>query len=416
MTMSKKVALMCGHGTMTNGVWDPGTTYNGYTEAKLMLPITKAAVKYLRQQGIKVISDADTNNNKNMVVDVAWANKQKVDCYVSVHCDWYKAATGVYPLYVSSGGKKLATALNKAIKSDMSMKSRGVCKRTDLYELNQTDAVACVLETGSIKADLKILKNKSDKYGKAIAKGICNYLGVTFSEDAKAETTQPAETTLYRVRKTWADADSQVGAYMSFSNAKEICDKHAGYSVFNENGKAVYTSKAKTSKINYAVKLKKKAKALVWSAGTKKSKYAWKGGSATEAFEKALARVFTKKERSKWGKAAAVGCSCDVFVATCVRDAGIDDNYPRGLREQYTYKPKNMRRLVFKNVRPIDVSQNRDILVYAKNAKKTRGHTLIRGKKVCYEAQHEMTYGHINGSISKLKTKRPYVVVFRPKR
>jgi N-acetylmuramoyl-L-alanine amidase len=177
--MSKKVALMCGHGKSKNGSWDPGTTYKGYSEAALMLPITKAAVKYLRKWGVKVISDADTNNNKNMIVDVAWANKQKCDIYVSVHCDYSKAPSGVMPLYVSKKGKKLASSLNSIIKSGMPMKSRGVVKRTDLWELNGTDMVACILETGSIKGDLPTLKKYPDKYGKLIAKGICSYLGIT---------------------------------------------------------------------------------------------------------------------------------------------------------------------------------------------------------------------------------------------
>ena len=226
--MAKKVALMVGHGKMTNGVWDCGCTYAGYTEAALMLPITKAAVKYLRQSGVTVISDADTNNNRNMVADVAWANREKVDIYVSVHCDWYKAPTGVYPLYVSDRGKKLAIALNSAIKSGMPMKSRGVCRRTDLYELNATDAPACILETGSIKADIKTLKN-ADKYGKLIAKGLCNYLGVKLkdiAEPAKTTTSKTTTSEIYRVRKTWADEKSQVGAYTVLANAKKAADEH----------------------------------------------------------------------------------------------------------------------------------------------------------------------------------------------
>jgi hypothetical protein len=48
-------------------------------------------------------------------------------------------------------------------------------------------------------------------------------------------------TQLYRVRKTWADAKSQIGAYSKLSNAKAACDK-AGkeYSVFDGKGLVVY--------------------------------------------------------------------------------------------------------------------------------------------------------------------------------
>jgi N-acetylmuramoyl-L-alanine amidase len=209
--MSKKVALMCGHGKSKNGSWDTGTTYKGYTEAGLMLPITKAAVKYLRKWGVKVISDADTNNNKNMLVDVAWANKQKCDIYVSIHCDYYKAPAGVMPLYVSAKGKKLASCLNSTIKKGMPMKSRGVVRRTDLWELNGTDMPACILETGCISKDLGHLK-AYDKYGKLIAKGICKYLGVeipkkteTKKEEPKKEETKKEEPKKEEPKKTEHD-------------------------------------------------------------------------------------------------------------------------------------------------------------------------------------------------------------------
>ena len=48
----------------------------------------------------------------------------------------------------------------------------------------------------------------------------------------------------YRVRKTWADAASQKGAFHSLDNAKRCADENAGYSVFDESGKALYTSQA----------------------------------------------------------------------------------------------------------------------------------------------------------------------------
>lgn len=56
----------------------------------------------------------------------------------------------------------------------------------------------------------------------------------------------PATTQLYRVRKTWSDAKSQIGAYSSLENAKKACK--AGYSVFNNSGKAVYIKSAVWSK------------------------------------------------------------------------------------------------------------------------------------------------------------------------
>lgn len=233
--MSRTIAVQCGHGVSMDGSWDSGCVYKSHTEAGLMLPITKAAVKYLRASGIKVLSDADHGNNKNMIADVRWANSSGAELYVSIHCDYSGAPSGVMPLYVSGSGKKLATCLNKTIKKEMGMKSRGVQKRTDLWELNGTDMTACILETGGIKADLAKLKDHPDKYGKAIAKAICSYLGVKFVE-TKKPTTKKA---LYRVRKTWKDAKSQKGAYYSLASAKKCADKYK-LTVYDDKGKAVY--------------------------------------------------------------------------------------------------------------------------------------------------------------------------------
>lgn len=55
---------------------------------------------------------------------------------------------------------------------------------------------------------------------------------------------QEAEVELYRVRKTWSDAKSQLGAYYVKQNAINACPY--GYKVFNLEGKAIYTAPAAT--------------------------------------------------------------------------------------------------------------------------------------------------------------------------
>ncbi len=45
----------------------------------------------------------------------------------------------------------------------------------------------------------------------------------------------------YRVRKSWPDAASQIGAYKVLANAKAACKP--GYAVFDENGREVYTNR-----------------------------------------------------------------------------------------------------------------------------------------------------------------------------
>lgn len=173
------LALMVGHGKSVDESWDSGCVYGKNTEAALMLAITKVAVAYLRGSGVKVLTDADKNNNRNMISCVKWANEKGADLYISMHCDYKLASAGVWPQYVSAAGKKAAKAIAKPVAKDMGMKYKGLKKRKDLYELNGTDMPAVLFEAGAIKADLKALK-QSEKYGKAMAEAICKYLGVTW--------------------------------------------------------------------------------------------------------------------------------------------------------------------------------------------------------------------------------------------
>lgn len=70
-----------------------------------------------------------------------------------------------------------------------------------------------------------------------------------------SDTSSTTKKTLYRVRKTWKDVKSQKGAFYDLSNAKKCADKNKGYSVFDESGKAVYTSKAANSTSSFKVQI-----------------------------------------------------------------------------------------------------------------------------------------------------------------
>lgn len=68
-------------------------------------------------------------------------------------------------------------------------------------------------------------------------------------EPAQEETpavTYPEKLTsgYYRVRKTWKDSKSQVGAYRILKNAKAAVDKNPGTYVFTNDGVAIYPEKA----------------------------------------------------------------------------------------------------------------------------------------------------------------------------
>lgn len=91
--------------------------------------------------------------------------------------------------------------------------------------------------------------------------------GFRKSVKAKLSTTNPTAQTkpttstkeIYRVRKSWNGVKSQIGAYSSLENAKKACK--TGYTVYNKDGKAVYSkSVASTIKVGDTVKVKSGAK------------------------------------------------------------------------------------------------------------------------------------------------------------
>jgi len=51
----------------------------------------------------------------------------------------------------------------------------------------------------------------------------------------------PNNNEIYRIRKSWLDIKSQIGAYKNLNDAKKVVDKlGTNYHVYNSNGQEVY--------------------------------------------------------------------------------------------------------------------------------------------------------------------------------
>lgn len=186
------IGLIVGHGRSTNGQWDSGTvnSQTGDKESDLMYNIVGAALPILKQYK-EVYSDYDTGNDKNVIVCTDEANSLDLEMYVSLHCDWEQAGSGTLPIvyYGSSEGRRIAECLNASVKLRMGLDTRGILERDDM-EIERTTMPACIFETGSISADLGILKDYT-RYGQAIAYGILDYLGISYSEIDQPTPPQP---------------------------------------------------------------------------------------------------------------------------------------------------------------------------------------------------------------------------------
>ena len=95
------------------------------------------------------------------------------------------------------------------------------------------------------------------KHGKSMdtfRADVKNLLNATAEPGAPKDTDEPKEETAvypekltsgyYRVRKTWKDSKSQVGAYRVLANAKNAADKNPGTFVFSNDGVAIYPESA----------------------------------------------------------------------------------------------------------------------------------------------------------------------------
>ena len=81
---------------------------------------------------------------------------------------------------------------------------------------------------------------------------------------SSAVTPAPVAKQLYRIRKSWSDAKSQIGAFSSLENAKKACKN--GYAVFDSNGKQVYPAKKSVDEVACEVIQGK------WSNGAERKK------------------------------------------------------------------------------------------------------------------------------------------------
>ena len=113
----------------------------------------------------------------------------------------------------------------------------------------QNMLIECGYSCGSSGADGKF-GSDTDKAVRAFQDA--KNLNVDGLYGPKTKVTLEAEcnkSELYKVRKSWEDPKSQIGEYKVLDNAAKQCDKNPGYSVYDSNGKCVYTTKKSNEEV-----------------------------------------------------------------------------------------------------------------------------------------------------------------------
>lgn len=130
-------------------------------------------------------------------------------------------------------------------------------------------------------------------YGSKILRILADVIA-TQATSGGSGTTKPSDN-LYRVRKSWADASSQIGAYSILANAKAMADSHPGYTVYDSTGKAVYPVAA--AFVPYTVQVTISDLRIRKGPGTN---YAANGYTGKGVFT--IVAEATGTGASKWGK------------------------------------------------------------------------------------------------------------------
>ena len=177
-----RVFLNPGHAP--NGKPDPGACnkVTGLRECDVARNIADLVEKYLVSAGVEVVGNLQSDSLYEVV---STSNNLVADIFVSIHCNSFNTkahGTEVWHYHTSSGGKRLAQLIQCQIVNALGTTDRGAKAAvphtdTSLYVLNNTDAIAALVECAFIDnaEEEKLLRNRQDDFARAIARGITDF-------------------------------------------------------------------------------------------------------------------------------------------------------------------------------------------------------------------------------------------------
>ena len=246
--MSKRIFIGVGHGGS-----DPGAV-GKIKEADANLNIALELKRILESNNLIVGISRTKDENDDLNEEINEANKFKPDIAVEVHNN--AGGGDGFEVFVQTNkfkneSRSLAQTIEKEVKA-IGQQSRGIktklnSSNTDWFGwLRRVNAPAILLEGFFVDTkdalDFDTI-GEQKKLAQAYAKGIMNYLHVASKQ------------TMYRVRKSWNDAGSQIGAYADLKNAQNKADQNPEHYVFDENGKQIYPEIIEPFKINNTINL-----------------------------------------------------------------------------------------------------------------------------------------------------------------
>ena len=204
--MAKKVFLSpSDHGEGANKC-----LHSGCYEDKHTRPIAEACAKYLEACGIEVkIGTA----NQSLSARCNDSDAFKADLHVPIHTNASSSGGARYLMFMFYGDNERYRNLFNAVAPELEAiypdhKKSVFDVRTDLSEIIKPRAISLYCELGfhTNKTDCDNFIHNTDAVGKALAKGICKYFGISFKED------QPEQKSEYTLEQFVRDVQKACGA------------------------------------------------------------------------------------------------------------------------------------------------------------------------------------------------------------
>lgn len=240
-----KIALSAGHNVYNNGVFDVGSVSPNrkINEASITKKTVSLLKPMLEKMGHKVYDITPYNQRFTSSKNAHLERSKRVksinpDIYLDIHIN-AGGGTGPETLVYSAHSKAYSYArsiTNSIAKNTELTNKRGVRVKPGYWSVSLHPQPSIIIEGGFIDSpsgkDMEVLT--PEIYARSIAS--------CFGE-IKENTLQKENRELYRVRKNWKDAKSQIGVYTNLENAKKLADANLGYFVFDESGFIIYPKK-----------------------------------------------------------------------------------------------------------------------------------------------------------------------------
>ena len=197
------------------------------------------------ENNAKYFAGANRNASAHYFVDEDSITQSVPDNYVA-----WSVGGNRYSNYQTTGGAKLYGIAKNANTLNIELCDVDKNGKHDVSEKTLQNAIALTKDLmKKYNIPIENVIRHFDVTGKSCP---AYYVDNTLWNNLKnriQKTSPSIKQTLYRVRKSWGEPNTQIGAYSSLENAKNNCK--LGYSVFDENGNAVYSNVIKEDNKKY---------------------------------------------------------------------------------------------------------------------------------------------------------------------